>query len=111
MPGKAGRTTEYEIGQAVLKYLASAEYGSATIIEIKRHLDKHYPFTPVDREHSTTRPGEEVWHQQVRNLTSHRKIAGNAISDGLLEYRPRRLAITDLGRDYLLRRYQRSSKN
>jgi hypothetical protein len=99
------RTTEYEIGQAVLRYLAGIEDGSATIAEIKRHLDRSYPFTTSDRQLSYTRPHEERWHQQVRNLMSHRLTSGNAICDGLLDYSPRRLAITKLGREYLEQRY------
>jgi hypothetical protein len=99
------RTTEYEIGQAVLRYLASIDGGVATIAEIKRHLDKYYPFTTSDRQRSWTRPQEERWHQQVRNLMSHRHTSGNAICDGLLEYSPRCLKITKLGLEYIERRY------
>ena len=99
------RTTEYEIGKAVLKLLAQTPGGTATVNEIKKHLDASYCFTTSDREMSDTRPNEERWHQQVRNLTSHRKTPGNAISDGLLAYSPRRLTITDMGRKYLAQRF------
>lgn len=101
----ADRTSEYQIGQAVLRYLASSPAGTATIAEIKAHLNATYPFTIIDRERSETRPREERWHQQVRNLMCHRQTSGNAICDGLLEHSPRRLAITRLGRLYVERRY------
>lgn len=101
------RTTEYEIGKAVLMFLAQTPGGTATIKEIKAFLDASYPLTVSDREMSETRPNEERWHQQVRNLTSHRKTPGNAISDGLLAYSPRRLTITDMGRKYLTQRFAR----
>ena len=102
------RTTEYEIGKAVLKFLADCTDGTATINEVKKHLDVSHPFSKSDREISDTRPKEERWHQQVRNLTSHRKTPGNAISDGLLDYSPGRLTITKLGREYLTRRFPKA---
>lgn len=105
MPGKVGRTTEHEIGIAVVRYLASTQFGEATIYEIKRYLSKSFPFTPGDRELSDTRPNEQMWEQQVRNLVSHRTSNDNVIGDGLLSYRPRRLAITDAGRGYVKRKY------
>jgi hypothetical protein len=105
MPGKAGRTTEQEIGLAVVRYLAATLTGGASIYEIKRHLNKNFPFTPADREQSETRPNEEMWEQQVRNLVSHRKSNDNVIGDGLVEYRPRRLAITDAGRNFAKRKF------
>jgi len=103
MPSKDGRSTEQEIGKAVLRYLGSIPKGEATILEIKRHLAKHFPLTAADQEQSETRPNEEMWEQQVRNLVSHRTSADNLINDGLLSYRPRRLAITDAGRLWLKR--------
>jgi hypothetical protein len=49
MPSRAGRTTEQEIGEAVVQYLAATSSGEATIYEIKRHLNKVHPFTDADR--------------------------------------------------------------
>jgi uncharacterized membrane protein len=105
MAAKHGRTTEQEIGQAVLKYLSGIPGGEATIAEIKKHLGKHFPFNPADREQSDTRVNEEMWEQQVRNLVSHRTAEDNVINDGLLAYRPRRLAITDAGKTFVKRKY------
>ena len=104
MPSKDGRTTEGEIAEAVLRYLVNVPSGEATIAEIKRHLRRNFPFTEADREQSPTRDNEVMWEQLVRNIVSHRGSDGNYIHDGLLEYRPRRLAITDAGRNYLKRK-------
>lgn len=105
MPSKDGRSTEQEIGLAVLRYLYGLSGGEATIAEIKRHLAKHFPLTEADRQQSETRPNEQMWEQQVRNLVSHRTSAENLISDGLLDYRPRRLAITEAGARYAKRKW------
>lgn len=51
-----------------------------------------------DRKQSPTRQNEEVWEQQVRNLVSHRTTEGNIICEGLAEYQPDRLTITEAGR-------------
>jgi hypothetical protein len=104
MPSKDGRTTEGEIAEAVLRYLINVPSGEATIADIKRHLTRSFRFTEADKEQSQTRNNEVMWEQLVRNIVSHRNSDGNYIHDGLLAYRPRRLAITDAGRNYVKRR-------
>lgn len=104
MPIKDGRTTEQEIGLAVLKYLFNLHGGEASIASIKNHLRQGFQFTAADQEQSDTRPNEEMWEQQVRNLVSHRTAEGNIIDDGLIAYSPRRLAITDAGKSYAKRK-------
>lgn len=104
MPSKDGRTTEGEISEAVLRYLGNVPGGEATIADIKRHLAKNFNFSEADKEPSPTRNNEMLWEQLVRNIASHRTTDGNYINDGLLAYRPRRLAITDAGRNYLQRK-------
>ncbi len=104
MPSKDGRTTKSEIAKAVLRYLVKVPAGDASIAEIKRHLRGNYKFTAADKEQSPTRANEVMWEQQVRNIVSHRKSDGNYVHDGLLERRPRRLAITDAGKNYIKRK-------
>lgn len=104
MPSKDGRSTEQEIGQAVLKYLFNLPGGEADIASIKKHLRANYPFTDADSEPSDTRNNEEVWEQQVRNLVSHRGTDGNVINDGLIDYLPDSLTITDAGAAYAKRK-------
>lgn len=104
MPSKDGRSTEQEIGLAVLKYLFNLPGGDATIASIKKHLRANFRFTDADREQSETRPNEEMWEQQVRNLVSHRTAEGNIINDGLIAYSPNHLAITEAGESYAKRK-------
>lgn len=101
MPAKSGRSTEQDIAIAAMRYLATTQSGEATIFAIKANADKFITFTPDDLETSETRPHECMWEQQVRNIVSHRNNADNFVHGGLLEYRPRRLAITDAGRAWL----------
>lgn len=103
MPNR-DRTTEQEIGQAVLRYLHGLPGGEATIAEIKRNLRRNFQFTEADREISETRGNEEMWEQQVRNLVSHRTTDDNVIGGGLMTYSPRRLRISDAGTAYLKRK-------
>lgn len=104
MPSKDGRTTEQEIGLAVLKYLFNLHGGQASIASIKKHLRANFKFTQADQEQSDTRPNEEMWEQQVRNLVSHRTADGNIINDGLIAYSPRRLEITNAGKAWAKRK-------
>jgi len=85
---KDGRVTEHEVAEAVGKYLAD-NGGEATIAEIVENLPNYLNLSDADRKESETRPGEELWEQQVRNIISHRNTPGNAIHDGLLDYLPR----------------------
>lgn len=93
-----GRTTEAEVGKAVLNVLAETHNGRASIRKLKSELPKHLKLSDDDRVASLTRPGEELWEQQVRNLVSHRNTSGNVINEGYVAYEPRTLAITDYGR-------------
>lgn len=104
MSSKNGRTSESEIAEAVLSYLVGLPSGEATIADIKRHLRRSFNFTAADKEQSPTRTNEQMWEQLVRNIVSHRNSDGNYIHDRLLEYRPRRLAITDAGRNCIKRK-------
>lgn len=95
------RTREAEIGVAVMRFLVTLPTGSTSIRTIKRALPAYLSLSAIDRAPSPSRPTEERWEQRVRNLVSHRKLRGNPICEGLLEYGTRHLAITDKGRDYL----------
>ena len=93
-----GRLTESQVADAVMRVLGTLRDGEASVGLLKRELPNHIELSDADRTPSVTRPGEELWEQQVRNLVSHRKSPGNAVHDGLLAYRPGRLAITEAGR-------------
>lgn len=89
----SGRVTETDVAEAVVKYLKGASGNSATIRQIKKALPNYLNLSAADREQSDTRPNEELWEQQVRNIVSHRNTPGNFVHDGRLIYSPRRLGL------------------
>ena len=101
MGEEMSRSTENEIAFGVLGYLATIPTGEATIFAIKKNFAQFCTLSPEDHRDSTTRPGEEVWEQQVRNIVSHRNVLGNYIKEGNLTRSSRRLAITPVGRAHL----------
>jgi hypothetical protein len=88
------RVCENEIAKAVQQYLFDAG-GEATISQIRKALPNYIELNDNDRQPSPSRPGEEIWEQQVRNLVCHRQSHGNAVKTGKLKYKPRRLALAD----------------
>jgi hypothetical protein len=98
MPTKSGRTTEAEIGEAVLTICANTATGECSIADLKQEIPEYIDLTPEDRAQSVTRPNEEMWEQQVRNLISHRETPGNIICDGHAEYTGNAIRITAAGR-------------
>jgi hypothetical protein len=89
-----------ENGFCVLRAKARGHRDVVTVVgEIPNHID----LSAEDRAQSTTRPNEEMWEQQVRNLISHRTTAGNIICEGYAEYTGNAIRITDAGRQYLRR--------
>lgn len=93
MSSKQGRVTENEVAQAVVKYLSTLKPPIASIYQIKNALPNFLKLSDADREMSITRPNEEMWEQQVRNIISHREAPGNYVCDGALVYTPRRLSL------------------
>lgn len=86
------RISEEEIAAATERYLHDAG-GTATISQIRRALPHYIGLGSNDRQQSTTRPGEELWEQQVRNIVCHRDVDGNPVKAGRLRYTPRRLSL------------------
>lgn len=95
------KITEQQIGEAVLKILATSEGGTATIAGLKESIPSHINLSEEDRKQSDTRPAEEMWEQQVRNLISHRTTEGNIVAEGLATYTPGSLTITEAGRQHV----------
>ena len=48
--------------------------GVISIGEIKDFMLKEYPLSNIDKTISKTRPNEYIFEQQIRNLTSHKKL-------------------------------------
>jgi hypothetical protein len=85
---------EAEIAKAVEIFLFDVG-GKASIGQIRRNLPYYITLTDADRMPSTTRPREQMWEQQVRNIVCHRDIVGNAINAGKLHYTPRHLSLAN----------------
>ena len=98
---KNGRVTEEDVAIGVLKVLADRPTGQATFRTLIKEIPKHIALSDADRKVSKTRPNEEMWEQQVRNITSHHDAPGNYIFEGYLERVKDGLRITDAGRSHL----------
>lgn len=92
------RVSENEVADAVLVILASGSSGQASIADLVKELPQHLDLSTADRTPSKTRHNEELWEQQVRNITSHQKSPGNFICEGYLESVKGGLSITERGR-------------
>lgn len=95
-----GRVSESDVAIATVKYLDGVVGKTATIRQIKNALPNYLNLSDADRVQSDTRPNEELWEQQVRNIVSHRTTPGNFICEGRLAHWPRRLSLTPAGEVY-----------
>ena len=86
---KEHRTTENEIGDAILFIANDNRNGIATFPGIRERLPSLIDLSREDRSCSATRPGEELWEQIVRNIKSNSTKSENYIFDGYLEHVPR----------------------
>ncbi|UTW52773.1 hypothetical protein KFF05_05270 [bacterium SCSIO 12827] len=99
------RVTETEVGIGILQVAAASPDGIATFYRLKREIPKYLKLSPGDKVQSTTRPNEEMWEQQIRNIKSHSDSEGNIICEGYAKHLKRRgYQITDSGRRLLKRR-------
>ena len=78
------RITEGEIAGIVEAILRERPNGEATIAELVEEIPNRVTLSAEDLAQSPTRPNEPLWHQQVRNITSHKDSPGNAIYEGRL---------------------------
>ncbi len=78
------RVTEAEVADVVEIILKGRSNGRATIKELIAEIPHHLALSADDLVPSQTRPGEALWEQQVRNITSHKASPGNAIYEGKL---------------------------
>jgi len=78
------RVTEAEVAVAAEEVLTANASGRATIKELIEEIPNYLTLSSEDLAPSPTRPGEAVWEQQVRNITSHKASPGNAIYEGKL---------------------------
>jgi hypothetical protein len=86
MTGKRDdRITETAVGFAVLKILGKCPEGAVSVEKLKRELPKYLTLSEADQTPSDIRATEEIWEEQVRNLKSHDKTAGNVFAEGFVE--------------------------
>lgn len=93
------RVTENEVAFAVVQIARGVTTGVATFHMCKTQVPNHLSLSTADRKQSVTRPNEEMWEQQIRNIKSHYKVPGNYICEGYLEHVPRvGYRVTNAGR-------------
>ena len=87
------RITEAEIADIIEIILSERPGGEATIAELIDEIPNRVRLSAQDLAQSPTRQNEPMWHQQVRNITSHKNSPANAIHDGRLIAIPGGLAL------------------
>jgi len=65
------RSTESQFADAVESILRDRPNGEASIAELIDEIPNRMTLTADDLVQSPTRPNEPLWHQSVRNITSH----------------------------------------
>lgn len=83
MEPSMSRITEAEIAEVVISILEDSG-PERSISQLVREIPNRITLSADDLADSPTRPGEAIWEQQVRNITSHKNSPGNAIHDGKL---------------------------
>ena len=80
------KDAEERISKGVLAIAASNPNGLASFRRCRAEIPNHVKLTAADLAPSTTRPGEPMWHQIVRNIKSHNGEDNNYITLGYLEH-------------------------
>ena len=100
------RTTEFEISIATLQVANTKPNGIASFDDLRSEIPLYINLTQGDLQYSSTRPGERLWEQLIRNIQSHHNSDGNFIALGYLEHvRGVGYRITSAGRSYLISRH------
>lgn len=98
---KPNRTGEPEISIAALEVARGRPGGWVSISQLKQMIPQYVKLTPEDLEDSPTREHEQLWHQIVGNIVSHRTTPGNIIAEGFVDYIDNGLRITPAGLAHL----------
>ncbi|QDF39077.1 hypothetical protein FJN17_16795 [Bradyrhizobium symbiodeficiens] len=86
-------TTESQFADIVEVLLKESSSGQASYDDLIAEIPNRITLSQEDLVPSTTRPGEAVWQQRVRNITSHKDTRGNAINSGRFVSIPGGLAL------------------
>jgi hypothetical protein len=93
---------ETEIAVAVMRVAANQANGVATFPRAKREIPNLINLSRQNLAGSTTRNGEPMWHQLLRNIKSHYRDDTNFIYLGYLQHVPGiGYSITKKGAAYL----------
>lgn len=76
--------TENELADIVVDILRGEPGRQASYARLIAEIPRRTTLLPGDVSASSTRPGEQVWEQRVRNITSHKNSADNYIARGIL---------------------------
>lgn len=77
------RINEAEMADVVETILKRRPNKSATFAELRDMVPKHANLSRADRAKSSSRPGEQVWEQIVRNLVAHEREGFEGIPSGV----------------------------
>jgi hypothetical protein len=96
---KSERVTENQVAFAIVQIAKKMPGGIATFARCRKEIPDYLNLSAADRTQSKTRPNEEMWEQQIRNVKSHHAAPGNYICEGYLKHIPRvGYEVTNAGR-------------
>ena len=98
---KPNRSSESDISIAALEVARDRPNGWVSTTQLKKMIPQHVTLTAEDLEDSSTRDGEQLWHQIVGNIVSHRTTEGNIVAEGYAIYIDNGIRITPAGLDHL----------
>lgn len=99
------KDSEERISMGVLRIAGANPKGRATFKRCRAEIPAVVNLNAAELAPSTTRRGEPMWHQIVRNIKSHDKEDTNFIAMGRLRHIPSvGYEITDAGRVYLAKK-------
>lgn len=73
-------TSEEDFAAVIERILSERPNGEASYADLIAEIPDRITLTAADETPSPTRPGEPVWHQRVRNITSHKNFRGRFVS-------------------------------
>lgn len=77
------RINEAEMADVVEKILKRRPDKSATYEELREIVPKHVKLSRADCAELPSRPGEQMWVQQVRNLVAHKREGFERVPGGV----------------------------
>lgn len=85
----SNRVTENEVAYAIVQIAKTAPSNRVSFSRCKKEVPNYLKLSSADQAVSVTRPNEQMWEQQIRNIKSHSGTPGNYICEGYLIHIPR----------------------